>query len=275
MKSEFVRLEPSQEMHNVFVNLFRINVPPITTVLTFSDCVLLPSGLDCFRAVYSRVVPWNNSLTSHNYLRPVTLSHPPHSLNLPIPHLSIPCSCSTLYMTQKLARFKYFPVSQLFVLTVFCVSAPILSKPVFFSLPLEDAHASESLCLSASLIHPPGATPLWTRASAFRRAAFVSYDKSAGARPPPLQLQRWALSQRELGGQRGYQWQAAPFSHYWEAWIAPDFSRDHWHGVFLGLPCCTEDRPVISQYPLFLSSNSATIGRWEWWYDGIQQPPAS
>lgn len=46
------------------------HVPPITTVLTFSDCVLSPS-------VYSQVGPRNNSLTSHNYLRPVTLSHSP------------------------------------------------------------------------------------------------------------------------------------------------------------------------------------------------------
>lgn len=260
-------------MHDVFVNPFTINVP--LTVLTFSGCLLLPSGLDCFCAVYSRVVH-PQQLTYILQLSPsshaLTL---PHSFNLSIPHLSIPCSCSTLYITQKLAWFKYFSISQLFVLTVFCVSAPFLSKLLFFSLPLEDAHATESLCLSASLIPPPRAAPLWTKAFAFRRAAFVSYDKSAGAWPPPLQLQRWALSQRELGGQRGYQWQAAPFSHYWEAWIAPDFSRDHWHGVFLGLPCSTEDRPVISQYPLFLSSNSATIDRWEWWYDGIRQPPAS
>lgn len=66
------------------------------------------------------------------------------------------------------------------------------------------------------------------------------------------------------GGQQGYQWQAAPLSHYWEAWIAVGFSRDRWHGIFLGLRCSTAVRPVTPQCPLSLSSVSATMVHLEW-----------
>lgn len=123
----------------------------------------------------------------------------------------------------------------------------LFSKPPFFPLRKSSSPppATVAVCFSDS----PTRGPL--RASAFRRLTFFFLLWAMINLRELLQLRSWALSQRELRGRRGYQWQAAPFSHYWEAWIAPDFSRDRWHWIFLGLACSTGDRPVVSQYPLF------------------------
>lgn len=132
----------------------------------FSDCAL-QSGAP------------NVLLVSHCCLCPVTLMH------LPIDHLSVQLSLSTLCVAQKAGT-----VEIVFSSSALCVA---FLRAVFFSFsPSHRFSLCESLLLllprlwlSASLIHPPGGCwePLLSDALLF--FFFVSYDKSASASPAP------------------------------------------------------------------------------------------
>lgn len=120
------------------------------------------SGLDCIQTVHCRVEPQNVLLVSHCCLYPVTLMH------LPIDHLSVRLSLSTLWVAQKAGV-----VEILFSSSALCVSS--LRIVCFFFLPPSHRFSlCESLLLlllrlSASLIHPPGGRcePLLSDASLF------------------------------------------------------------------------------------------------------------
>lgn len=225
--------------------------------------------------------------TTNFYLSVIAVQSPSHS---PLYFESFcPSLAQSLYLVLHYISYKswqiYFSISQLFI-PVCCFLLSYFLNPFLFLL---DIHVSESLsqivpvCLFDMWmcwvrvcpgIRQPGAAAPVNESLCLQTRCFVSYDKSVGAQTLPLQLQCWARSQRELrdsGATSGRKLH----SLITDAWIALCFSRDHWHGIFLGLWCSTEVRPLAPQCPLSLSSNSETVVYLECWYDDIQCPPAS
>lgn len=119
----------------------------------------------------------NTLLVSHCCLCPVTLTH------LPIDHLSLQLSLSTLCVAQKAAVVEI--VFSSLALCVAFLRVFFFSKPSLFPLRKSSSPppATVAVCLSDS---PPRGL---LRASAFRRLTFffffVGYDKSARASPAP------------------------------------------------------------------------------------------
>lgn len=178
------------------------------------------TGLDHYCTEYNSIAP-QTTILNLSIMSVHSPSHTPlflESLSLAsCPSLSFLSNCiswrwnsynnfHTLWPTQ------YILISQLFVLVR---SLLLLRLPnPFFSLV--DTHRRASLSQTVSVCRsdiwmcwvivprgkPAGGCSSANESLCFQTCCFVRYDKSVGAEPLPLQLQCWALSQRELGDSR-------------------------------------------------------------------------